>query len=421
MRKAELPVNETRRLRALRSYEVLDTVAERGFDDLVALAAEVFDVPIALVSLVDEDRQWFKAKIGIDACQSGRDEAFCSHAILDPGVMIVPDAAEDERFHDNPFVTNPPHIRFYAGAPILDPGGNALGTLCLIDDKPGTFTAAQAGVLARMASQAMDQIRLRKASRDAAEYQQRLTRHRDELEAEVARRTAQVVKTREEVVHCLARAAEFRDDDTGHHIRRVSLYSQTIAEALGLNQTCRETIGLAATLHDIGKIGVPDAILLKPGKLTDEEFALIQGHAAAGAEIVQMLADDEKLQLKAHCDHGAAIVGEAEFELMAVAARIARSHHERFDGTGYPRGLAGEAIPLEGRIVAVADVFDALSNRRTYKPAYPLRQCYDILEDGRGGHFDPAVLDAFFDRRAEIEAIHQCWAEPGDAGRDAAA
>ena len=141
--KARLPANETARLEALRAYGVLDSPAERACDDLVKLAAQLCGTPVATVSLVDESRQWFKAKVGLDTCETNRDVAFCAHAILQPDqLLVVPDATLDSRFADNPLVTGAPHIRFYAGAPLLTPQGLAIGTLCVIDYVPRQLSAA---------------------------------------------------------------------------------------------------------------------------------------------------------------------------------------------------------------------------------------------------------------------------------------
>lgn len=154
--------DEARRLRALHSYAVLDTEAEQAYDDLTALAAQVLGVPVALVSLIDHDRQWFKSRVGLDVSETPRSQAFCDHAIRAQEVMVVPDAALDPRFADNPLVTGGPQIRFYAGAPLVNPEGQALGTLCIIDRQPRAFGAHQCATLAMLARQVMAQLELRK-------------------------------------------------------------------------------------------------------------------------------------------------------------------------------------------------------------------------------------------------------------------
>jgi signal transduction histidine kinase/ActR/RegA family two-component response regulator len=164
---ALLPPDEAERLAALRAYQVLDTEPEAGFDDLTALAAEVAATPIALVSLIDTDRQWFKSRLGLAACETGRDIAFCSHAILDDAPMIVPETHADARFHDNPLVTGEPHIRAYAGIPLRVPAGRRVGTLCVIDTRPRAFSPQQIASLQRLARQVVAQLELRRARDEA--------------------------------------------------------------------------------------------------------------------------------------------------------------------------------------------------------------------------------------------------------------
>ena len=147
---AATPANEAERLAALYALLILDTPAEERFDKIVAFAATEFDVPIATVTLVDAERQWFKARVGLDVCETGRDEAFCSHAILEADILVVEDALADPRFADNPLVSGPPHIRFYAGAPLIMPSGLRLGTLCLIDRRPRTLDPMELSILSTL-------------------------------------------------------------------------------------------------------------------------------------------------------------------------------------------------------------------------------------------------------------------------------
>jgi len=229
--------------------------------------------------------------------------------------------------------------------------------------------------------------------------------HSEWLEEQVRKRTTELAASREEVVHCLARAGEFRDDDTGHHVVRVGKYVAVIARELGFSPSRVETVELAAQLHDIGKIGIPDAILNKPGKLEDSEYSIMKTHCAIGKEIIQPLPPQEAAVLRAHSRLGASMLHVPSSPLLMLAARIAQTHHERWDGNGYPLGLKGEDIPIEGRMTAVADVYDALSTKRAYKQAFSREKCFHILEEGRGTHFDPKVLDAFFARADDIVQI----------------
>jgi HD-GYP domain-containing protein (c-di-GMP phosphodiesterase class II) len=181
----------------------------------------------------------------------------------------------------------------------------------------------------------------------------------------------------------LSIAAEFKDDDTSAHIQRMSRYSVILAEALGLPEDEVEKIRFASPMHDIGKIGVPDYILFKPGKLTAEEFQKMKNHTVIGGKILE----------------------NAKAEILKVSCKIAVTHHEKWDGSGYPNGLKGENIPLYGRIVAVADVFDALTTQRCYKPAFPIEESIEIIREGRGRHFDPQVVEAFEKNREKFMAV----------------
>jgi len=201
-----------------------------------------------------------------------------------------------------------------------------------------------------------------------------LNRSHKHLAEEVRRATAQIVAQERETIFCLAKAAEYRDPETGAHILRMAHYSKHIARHLGLSEEQQDLLLQAAPMHDIGKVGTPDMILLKPGRLTPEEFAVMKLHASIGYEILSANSSP----------------------LLKVAAEIARTHHEKFDGSGYPRGLRGGDIPLFGRIVAVADVFDALTSERPYKRAWSLEDACKLVRDGAGAHFDPDCVNAFF-------------------------
>ena len=200
-----------------------------------------------------------------------------------------------------------------------------------------------------------------------------VARQNRELEARVLERTRELEDTAWEVLERLARAAELRDDDTGMHTRRVGELAARIAAAVGLPPAQVEMIRRTAPLHDVGKIGIPDGVLLKAGRLTPDERALMQRHTLVGAQILSA----------------------GSSEMVRMAESIALAHHERWDGAGYPHGTAGDAIPLAARIVALADVFDALSSHRPYRPAWPHARVLAEIAAGRGSHFDPRVVDAF--------------------------
>ena len=182
-------------------------------------------------------------------------------------------------------------------------------------------------------------------------------------------------------------------------------YVGIISRELGLPESIAEMLEQAALLHDVGKIGIPDSILLKPGKLDPDEIECMQKHCGFGKRIFERMTTAEFGSYAAHTTLGAEIIKQCRAPVLEVAARIALTHHEKWDGSGYPLGLAGANIPLEGRITAVADVFDALSSKRPYKPAFTLDKCLATMQEGRGKHFDPAVLDAFFARRDDIVGV----------------
>jgi putative two-component system response regulator len=242
-------------------------------------------------------------------------------------------------------------------------------------------------------------------------HQDYLAGYSVKLEREVQKRTAEVEMSRLRVIQCLARAGEYRDDTTGRHVIRVGRCARILATELGYSPMKSAMVELAAQLHDIGKIGIPDAILLKPGKLTPEEYAVMRKHCEYGKAIIDPTTDGEAELARKYSDLGLMPRQSVESPLLTMAASIATTHHERFNGSGYPAGIVGEAIPLEGRITAIVDVFDALHSPRPYKAAFPTEKCLEILQSGRGTEFDPAILDAFLSRIAEIIAVYRDYAD----------
>jgi putative two-component system response regulator len=220
--------------------------------------------------------------------------------------------------------------------------------------------------------------------------QRRLEDRASWLAEEVLKATDQIRLRETEIVMRLSRAAEFRDPETGDHLQRMAHYSWMIATQMGLPIEKQQLLLLAAPMHDVGKVGIPDHILLKPGKLTDDEFAVMKEHPVIGHRILS----------------------GSTSPLLQMAAEIALNHHEKFDGTGYPMGLKGDAIPIVGRIVAVADVFDALTSARPYKPAWAVERAVQFMRDQRGRHFDPECVDAFFNQLPQIEMVRQRFASP---------
>ncbi len=237
------------------------------------------------------------------------------------------------------------------------------------------------------------------------EHQDHLAEYTVQLEREVTKRTKDLAISRQEVVECLARAAEFRDESTGQHIVRVGKIAAMTARALGMPDSFCYTIEQAAQLHDVGKIAVPDDILRKPGRLDQEEYELMKRHCFYGQKILQRMTDEEFELAKENRDSGNQILESRSSELIRLAARIAMTHHERWDGEGYPYGLAGEDIPIEGRITAVADVYDALSSKRVYKPAFSPAECVAMIQEQSGSHFDPRVVRAFMTVLPEVEQL----------------
>ncbi len=210
-----------------------------------------------------------------------------------------------------------------------------------------------------------------------------------DLEEMVQQRTAELNDTRFEIIRRLGRAAEFKDNETGMHVIRMSHYSRILAKAIDMDDTEADLLLNAAPMHDIGKIGIPDSVLLKPGKLDADEWAL----------------------MKQHPEFGANIIGKHESELLKMARVVALTHHEKWNGQGYPKGLAGEGIPLVGRIVAIADVFDALTTERPYKKAWSVDRAVEIIKEESGQHFDPALFQVFLQSLPEILKIKEQYAE----------
>ncbi|MGH7684484.1 MAG: HD domain-containing phosphohydrolase, partial [Vulcanimicrobiaceae bacterium] len=210
-----------------------------------------------------------------------------------------------------------------------------------------------------------------------------LANRADRLAEEVRRATEQIAHRELETIHRLTRAAEHRDKETHNHIVRMGHYAKLLGGAIGLANDRQELLRYAAPMHDIGKVAIPDNILLKNGRLSSSEWTKMMTHARSGYDILK----------------------DSDSEVLRLAAEIALTHHEKWDGSGYPQGLVGEAIPLSGRITAIADVLDALLSVRPYKPAWPLPEVIDALRRGKHEHFDPVLIDAFLDIIPDLQRI----------------
>jgi Response regulator containing a CheY-like receiver domain and an HD-GYP domain len=228
------------------------------------------------------------------------------------------------------------------------------------------------------------------------DYNDLMLNYRKELESEVTARTEQLKKALERIktasldtIYRLSVASEYKDKDTGAHIKRMSRYSAAVARRMGLDENTIETILYAAPMHDLGKIGIPDQILMKPAILDPAEWKIMKMHTVIGAKILQ----------------------GSDAEFIKSGESIALSHHEKWDGSGYPNGVKGQEIPIAGRIVAIADVFDALTSKRPYKEPFTIEKSLAIVKEGRGTHFDPDVVDAFFDIQEEILNIKKQYNE----------
>jgi putative two-component system response regulator len=268
-------------------------------------------------------------------------------------VYAIP-ADREYRFNKDFDLRNDYRTRSSLNVPLLDPGGHVIGVLSLLNRMGLTgeavpFRAREVRLILALASQAAVAVKN-------------------------ARLSSSLKNAHLDTIFRLSVAAEYRDWDTAGHIRRISDYCVELARDLGVPPPDIEILRYASPMHDVGKIGVPDAILLKPAKLTPDERTIMEQHTTIGARIL----------------------ANSESEILRTSEVVAQTHHEKWDGSGYPNRLKGEDIPLFGRITAVADVFDALLSRRCYKPPLPPEKALQILKEGRGTHFDPAVIDAFF-------------------------
>jgi len=263
--------------------------------------------------------------------------------------------------------------------------------ITVVSEKSVRYDALEAGATAFL-TRPIDQIECRTSCRNLLKLheQQSIIQDRaDWLARQVEVATQQIVAREKETLLRLAKAGEYRDEETGYHVVRMAKYSRLIGEALGLGEKECDEIEYAAPMHDIGKIGIPDNILLKPGKFEQHEWLVMQRHTVIGH----------------------AILSNSQSRYIQTGSIIALNHHERFDGTGYPHGIAGKDIPLVARIVSVADVYDALISKRPYKKPWTTIDAQDYLHKHAGTQFDPVCVEAFFERIADISSIQDNFSD----------
>lgn len=264
-------------------------------------------------------------------------------------------------------------------------------------DRNSKLRALECGVedfLSKPVDRAELKVRVRNLLR-VKKYSDLLSNYNRRLEEEVANRSKELLTSYFETVLTITRAAEYRDEETGAHIRRIGIYTRQLAQSLGLEAEFVETISVASPLHDVGKIGIPDHILFKPGSLIPEEVAVMKTHSSLGAKVLGF--------------------GKGGSRFTQMGGEIAMFHHEKWDGSGYPSGLAGEAIPLAARIMSITDVYDALRSCRPYKPSISHNETLRIILEGDGrtspGHFDPQVLEAFRQNSGLFNEIFEAYVD----------
>lgn len=367
-------------------------------DGLLALAREILGMEAAYVSEFIDGKQTYRALEG-DSDSFGHSlgdgpalaGTYCNAMVNGDLPNLISDARLDGLTASLP-ITQEAGIGSYVGVPVRLSDGRVYGTMCCLShDANPDLREQDIGFMHFLARLAADNI-------EREELQQRIVELKNEqnrgLERKVEERTAELRRavqdlesvrdelqdSREETVYRLSIAAEYRDDETSRHIQRMSRYCGILMRAAGFDEERTELVQLASQMHDIGKIGMPDAILLKPGSLSL----------------------DERREMERHPEIGYGILSGSDSELLQLAATIAMTHHERMDGTGYPRGLSGADIPLEGRVAAIADVFDALTSDRVYREAFPMDVAIQMLREAGGTHLDPVLLEIFLSALPEV-------------------
>jgi HD-GYP domain-containing protein (c-di-GMP phosphodiesterase class II) len=348
---------------------------ERDLDKLLVfirdLARDVLDADRCSIFLYDRERDelWTKTAHGVDEIRISAQNGVAGTVALTKEARIVVDAYNDFRFDSSVDEKTNYRTRNMVTVPLLDSKGDTMGVFQALNKKEGFFTNQDADLLMLVGEFVSSSIE----------------------QAYLSRR---IWETQIKLVHKLSQAVEFKDNETSEHTRRVACYAVLIAEGIGLSQTEIDTFKFVAPMHDAGKIGIPDNIINKPGRLTKEEFNIIKSHSMIG---FQFLMDEEN-------------------DILKKAATIARDHHEKWDGSGYPAGLKGHEISVLGRIIGIVDVFDALTSKRPYKEPWPLEKATRYLIEQKGVQFDPAFVDLFVNRLDEVKEIHNTYRDDDGSG-----
>lgn len=362
----------------LTTQEILDLLfsytpkiaAEKKLDKLLILMADLGRTLVAAdrcsLWLLDEARGelWTKVAHGVDELRMPIGAGFVGYSVQTGEALCIDDAYQDPRFNQDVDKHTRYHTRSILTIPVKDNEGRVMGVYQAINKltPEGRFTKQDQERLSLTA------IYSGKSLESALLYQE-------------------IENTQREILFIMGEVGESRSKETGNHVKRVAEYCNLLATYKGLSEDDSELIKLASPMHDIGKIAIPDAVLKKPGKLDDAEYQIMKSHAGIGYEMLR----------------------NSKRRLLRASAEIAWTHHEKWDGSGYPHGIAGEEIPLFGRICAVADVFDALANDRCYKKAWPREQIIDLFEKESGKHFDPelaTILLRHYDRFEEINQLY---------------
>ena len=369
----ERQVVESQRILELLFAYMPKIAAERKMDGLLILMADLGRSIVAAdrcsLWLVDNDRGelWTKVAHGVSELRIPHDAGFVGYSVKTGEPLLIKDAYQDPRFDRRSDEKTHYRTTSVMTVPLMNSAGNVMGVFQAIN-KQGTNEQGEAAVFS---VQDLERLSL------TAVYSAKTV--------ESAMLNMELEATQREIIHILGEVSEYRSQETGDHIQRVAEISYMLAKFLGLPEVEVERIRLAAPMHDLGKVGIPDAILNKPGRFTDDEYAIMKTHSEIGYNMLH----------------------NSKRQLLRFAAEISRSHHERWDGRGYPRGIAGEEIPLAGRICSVADVLDALSSPRCYKQPWPEEKVKEEFLKQRGAQFQPELVDVLMEHWDEIYSLYR--------------